>query len=435
MKRAAYKQLLDWKQQSNRKPLIIQGARQVGKTYLMKSFGAAEFQDVAYFNFEITRTLSAIFQKGYEITSMISSLEILHGKPINPSETLIIFDEIQACPEAITALKYFYEEAPEYHVFAAGSMLGVAIHQGVSFPVGKVAFLPLYPLSFHEFLDAIGAQSLLQAIVNDQLDILQMLALELLNYYKMYCFLGGMPEVLNNYFEYNDLHRARGIQNDILQSYENDFSKHAPIAQLPRIRMVWQSIVPQLAKENSKFLYSLLRTGGRAKEFEMAIEWLKDAGVIHKVVRLSKPGIPITSYSDFSDFKIYLSDVGLLGAMANLPIDVVLEGHRLFEEFKGVMAEQIICQLLLSNGYRTHYWSPEAGKSEVDFVIQKDTRIIPIEVKSGENLRSRSLRVYFDKYQPQECIRTSLAGYQKQDWVKNIPMYLFERWLNRESSL
>ncbi len=435
MKRAAYKQLLDWKQQSNRKPLIIQGARQVGKTYLMKSFGAAEFQDVAYFNFEITRTLSAIFQKGYEITSMISSLEILHGKPINPSETLIIFDEIQACPEAITALKYFYEEAPEYHVFAAVSMLGVAIHHGVSFPVGKVAFLPLYPLSFHEFLDAIGAQSLLQAIVNDQLDILQMLALELLNYYKMYCFLGGMPEVLNNYFEYNDLHRARGIQNDILQSYENDFSKHAPIAQLPRIRMVWQSIVPQLAKENSKFLYSLLRTGGRAKEFEMAIEWLKDAGVIHKVVRLSKPGIPITSYSDFSDFKIYLSDVGLLGAMANLPIDVVLEGHRLFEEFKGVMAEQIICQLLLSNGYRTHYWSPEAGKSEVDFVIQKDTRIIPIEVKSGENLRSRSLRVYFDKYQPQECIRTSLAGYQKQDWVKNIPMYLFERWLNRESSL
>ncbi len=435
MKRAAYKQLLDWKQQSNRKPLIIQGARQVGKTYLMKSFGAAEFQDVAYFNFEITRTLSAIFQKGYEITSMISSLEILHGKPINPSETLIIFDEIQACPEAITALKYFYEEAPEYHVFAAVSMLGVAIHHGVSFPVGKVAFLPLYPLSFHEFLDAIGAQSLLQAIVNDQLDILQMLALELLNYYKMYCFLGGMPEVLNNYFEYNDLHRARGIQNDILQSYENDFSKHAPIAQLPRIRMVWQSIVPQLAKENSKFLYSLLRTGGRAKEFEMAIEWLKDAGVIHKVVRLSKPGIPISSYSDFSDFKIYLSDVGLLGAMANLPIDVVLEGHRLFEEFKGVMAEQIICQLLLSNGYRTHYWSPEAGKSEVDFVIQKDTRIIPIEVKSGENLRSRSLRVYFDKYQPQECIRTSLAGYQKQDWVKNIPMYLFERWLNRESSL
>lgn len=435
MKRAAYKQLLDWKQQSNRKPLIIQGARQVGKTYLMKSFGAAEFQDVAYFNFEITRTLSAIFQKGYEITSMISSLEILHGKPINPSETLIIFDEIQACPEAITALKYFYEETPEYYVFAAGSMLGVAIHQGVSFPVGKVAFLPLYPFSFHEFLDASGAQSLLQAIVNDQLDILQMLALELLNYYKMYCFLGGMPEVLNNYFEYNDLHRARGIQNDILQSYENDFSKHAPIAQLPRIRMVWQSIVPQLAKENSKFLYSLLRTGGRAKEFEMAIEWLKDAGVIHKVVRLSKPGIPITSYSDFSDFKIYLSDVGLLGAMANLPIDVVLEGHRLFEEFKGVMAEQIICQLLLSNGYRTHYWSPEAGKSEVDFVIQKDTRIIPIEVKSGENLRSRSLRVYFDKYQPQECIRTSLAGYQKQDWVKNIPMYLFERWLNRESSL
>ena len=435
MKRAAYKQLLDWKQQSNRKPLIIQGARQVGKTYLMKSFGAAEYQDVAYFNFEITRTLSAIFQKGYAITSMISSLEILHGKPINPRETLIIFDEIQACPEALTALKYFYEEAPEYHIFAAGSMLGVAIHQGVSFPVGKVSFLPLYPLSFHEFLEASGAQSLLQAIDKDQLDILQMLALELLDYYKMYCFLGGMPEVLKNYFEYNDLNRARGIQNDILQSYENDFSKHAPIAQLPRIRMVWQSIVPQLAKENSKFLYSLLRTGGRAKEFEMAIEWLKDAGVIHKVVRLSKPGIPITSYADFSDFKIYLSDVGLLGAMANLPIDVVLEGHRLFEEFKGVMAEQIICQLLLSNGHSAHYWSPEAGKSEVDFVIQKDMRIVPIEVKSGENLRSRSLRVYFDKYQPQECIRTSLAGYQKQDWVKNIPMYLFERWLNRESLL
>ena len=435
MKRAAYKQLIDWKQQSNRKPLIIQGARQVGKTYLMKSFGASEYEEVAYFNFETTRSLSSIFQKGYAITSMMSSLEILHGKPINPNQTFIIFDEIQACPEAITSLKYFYEGAPEYHIFAAGSMLGVAIHQGVSFPVGKVSFLTLYPLTFHEFLEASGAEGLLQAITNEQIDVLQMLESELLDYYKKYCFLGGMPEVLNNYFEYRDFNRARGIQNDILQSYENDFSKHAPIAQLPRIRMVWQSIVPQLAKENSKFLYSMLRTCGRAKEFEMAIEWLKDAGVIHKVVRLNKPGIPITSYADFSDFKIYLSDVGLLGAMANLPVDVVLEGHRLFEEFKGVMSEQFVCQLLLSSGCPTHYWSPEAGKSEVDFVIQKELKIVPIEVKSGENLRARSLRVYFDKYQPSECVRASLAGYQQQDWVKNIPLYLIERWLNPKSLL
>jgi predicted AAA+ superfamily ATPase len=429
MHRIAYQKLLDWKNKSNRLPLIIQGARQVGKTWLMKEFGQNEYEHTAYFNFESSIELHNIFKSGFNISRIIKSLEILNGNEINPDNTLIIFDEIQSCPEALTSLKYFQENAPNFHVFAAGSLLGVAMHQGVSFPVGKVELFTLYPLTFHEYLQAINENALLMAIIENDHEILKSFHAILTEHFKKYLYVGGMPAVINKFASNSDLLSVRELQLQILASYENDFSKHAPISQLPRIRMIWQSIVSQLAKENSKFIYSLIRKGSRAKEFELAIEWLSNAGLIHKVNRINKSGMPITAYADWNDFKLYLHDVGLLGALANLPPNVILEGNHVFEEFKGVLSEQFICQQIVSQSFQPFYWSPDEGRSEVDFIIQKSDQIIPIEVKSSENLKSRSLRVYYDKYLPKECIRTSLSPYILQDWMKNIPMYSFQQWV------
>jgi predicted AAA+ superfamily ATPase len=429
MNRIAYQKLLDWKNKSNRLPLIIQGARQVGKTWLMKEFGRNEYEHTAYFNFESSIELHNIFKSGFNISRIIKSLEILNGNEINPDNTLIIFDEIQSCPEALTSLKYFQENAPNFHVFAAGSLLGVAMHQGVSFPVGIVHLFTLYPLTFHEYLQAINENALLMAIIQNDHEILKSFHGILTEHFKKYLYVGGMPAVVNKFASNSDLLSVRELQLQILASYENDFSKHAPISQLPRIRMIWQSIVSQLAKENSKFIYSLIRKGSRAKEFELAIEWLSNAGLIHKVNRINKSGMPITAYADWNDFKLYLHDVGLLGALANLPPNVILEGNHVFEEFKGVLSEQFICQQIVSQSLQPFYWSPDEGRSEVDFIIQKSDQIIPIEVKSSENLKSRSLRVYYDKYLPKECIRTSLSPYILQDWMKNIPMYSFQQWV------
>ena len=432
MNRNAYHNLLEWKNKPDRKPLIIQGARQVGKTWLMKAFGEKEFTQTAYFNFETTKELHQIFKKGYDSKQILASLNILAGYKIQSQDTLIILDEIQACPDAITSLKYFQENNPEYAIFAAGSLLGVAIHQGTSFPVGKVEFMTLHPLDFPEFLDAMGKSNLLEAIDTGDYQLIENFHQSLIELLKEYYFIGGMPEVVNDFAKNRDYNKARFIQNNILNSYENDFSKHAPINQLPRIRMVWQSIVGQLAKENSKFIYNVLRTGARAKDFEVAIEWLKDAGLIKKVIRISKHGLPVSAYADWSDFKIYLNDVGLMCAKGELGSEIILKGNKLFEEFKGVISEQFILQQLVSQGYEPFYWAPENAKSEVDFLIQKQNQVVPIEVKSAENLKSRSLRVYYDKYQPTTCIRTSLSGYQKQEWMENIPLYCFHRWLRTE---
>jgi len=398
----------------------------------MKDFGAKEFKQTAYFNFEVTKELHQIFKHGYDPKQILGSLNILAGFKIQAEETLIILDEIQACPDAITSLKYFQENNPEYAIFAAGSLLGVAIHQGISFPVGKVEFLNLLPLDFPEFMEAMGKSDLLHAIESSNNLLIENFHHQYIELLKQYHMIGGMPEVVEDFIKNRDYTKARTIQNNILNSYENDFSKHATINQLPRIRMVWQSIVGQLAKENSKFIYNVLRTGARAKDFEMAIEWLKDAGLIHKVTRVSKPGLPISSYADWADFKIYLNDVGLMCAMAELTPDIILKGNDLFVEFKGVVSEQFVLQQLVSQGYQSFYWAPENARSEVDFLIQKQNQVVPIEVKSAENLKSRSLRVYYDKFHPSTCIRTSLSGYQKQQWMQNIPMYCFNHWLKEE---
>lgn len=429
MKRIAYKELLDWKNRPNHKPLIIQGARQVGKTWLMKEFGKNEYVRTAYFNFENTKSLPQIFKAGYDIPTIIRSLNILAGFSIEPEDTLIIFDEIQNCPEAITSLKYFNENHPEYSILAAGSLLGVAIHQGVSFPVGKVEFMTLHPLNFLEFMDATGNEMISSAITTGDQSVVDIFHEKYISVLKEYYFTGGMPEVVQQFAANKDYSEVRRIQNQILFAYENDFSKHAPINQLPRIRMVWQSIVGQLAKENSKFIYSILRTGARAKEFELAIEWLKDAGLIHRVSRIEKPGMPLTAYADWTSFKIYLHDVGLLCAMADVSAEILLNGDDLFTEFKGVISEQFVLQQLVSYAYQPFYWAPEQSQAELDFIIQKQNKIIPIEVKSSTNLRSRSLRLYYDKYHPETCIRSSLTTFQQENWMINIPLYQLANWL------
>lgn len=429
MQRSAYNLLLDWKVKPGRKPLIIQGARQVGKTWLMREFGKNEFAQTVYFNFETNKALHSIFKSGFDTDKIITSLGIIAGFTIDPTDTLIILDEIQSCPEAITSLKYFHENSPEYNIFAAGSLLGVAIHSGVSFPVGKVDFLTVYPLDFPEFLDAMGQSQLVKAIESGDTKLIKNFNDQLIELLKQYYFVGGMPEVVNSFIKDVDYNHARQIQNNILTAYENDFSKHAPVSQLPRIRMVWQSIVGQLAKENSKFIYSILRQGSRAKEFELAIEWLKDAGLIHKVVRVKKPGLPINAYADWSDFKIYLNDVGLMCALGDLSAEIILSGHDLFKEFKGTVSEQFVLQQLISQGYHPYYWAPENSQTEIDFLIQKENQVVPIEVKSAENIKSKSLKSYHDKYQPKVCIRTSLAGFKTQEWMQNIPLYFFHQWL------
>lgn len=431
MVRDAYQYLSNWKNKPDKKPLVIQGARQVGKTWLMKEFGRKEYPKTAYFNFESSVELRTIFKAGFEVPKIISALNILANMRIEAEDTLIIFDEIQSCPEAITSLKYFQENNPEYSIFAAGSLLGVSIHQGTSFPVGKVDFMTLYPLNFHEFLNAMGKLELLKTLQSNDPSLIEIFHTQYIDLLRQYYFLGGMPEVVKEFAANQDYYQARAIQQNIITAYENDFSKHAPISQLPRIRMIWQSIVGQLSKENSKFVYSILRSGARAKDFELAIEWLKDAGLIHKATRITKAGIPINAYADFSDFKIYLNDVGLLCAMGGLTPEILLKGHDLFTEFKGTISEQYVLQQMVSQHYSGYYWNPENAKSEIDFVIQKVNTIIPIEVKSAMNVKSRSLRVYADKYQPKICIRTSLAAYQKQDWMENIPLYGFLQWLSQ----
>ncbi|MDZ4667546.1 MAG: DUF4143 domain-containing protein [bacterium] len=429
MKREAYQKLVEWKSKSNRKPLILQGARQVGKTWLTKEFGKNEFEQIAYFNFESNLTIHGAFQNGFNPIKIIEVLGIAIGRKIDLANTLVVFDEIQACPNALTSLKYFQENAPEIAIIAAGSLLGVAIHQGISFPVGKVDFLQLNPLSFSEFLSALGQDLLLKPLMETDDGVMAIFKETYTNLLRQYYYVGGMPEAVADFVKNRDYQNVRIIQNNILLAYENDFSKHAPITQLRRIRLVWQSIVSQLAKENTKFVYNVLKPGARAKEFELAIDWLKDAGLIHKVNRINKPGIPLSAYVDLADFKLYLFDIGLLAAMGNIDPTILLKGNDFFEEFKGAITEQFVLQQIIYKGYQPYYWSTQESMAEVDFVIQKNQDIIPIEVKASENLKSRSLRIYFDKFNPTTCIRTSLSNYKKQDWMQNIPLYALHSWL------
>ena len=431
MQRTLLQNLIDWKKKDDRKPLIIRGARQVGKTWLMKEFGKSHYKNIAYVNFETALSLHNIFESGFETDKILMALKIETGVEIIPGDTLIIFDEIQECEAAITSLKYFQENANQYHIVAAGSLLGVVFNKNRSFPVGKVDFLDLHPLNFAEFLLAVNEPQLLELLHKKNWDLITSIKKKYIDLLKKYYYVGGMPEAVLTFINLNDFKKVREKQLNILAAYEQDFSKHAPHKIVPRIRLVWQSLPSQLAKENRKFIYGNLKKVARAREFELAIEWLTDAGFVHKVNRCNKPGLPLIAYEVISDFKLFLLDVGLLAAMGNLDMQTLITEQLLFEEFNGAITQQYVLQQLKSiDQLPVYYWTAEKATAEIDFLIQYQNRIIPIEVKAVENLKAKSLKAYYQKFNPEISIRTSLSDYRKENWLVNLPLYAFRTLLD-----
>lgn len=429
MERLLFQELIAWKEKTNRKPLILKGVRQCGKTYLLKTFGRQCYADTAYFNFEETESLKTLFETDYDVNRILFELGLTLGRTIQRETTLIIFDEIQECGRAITALKYFCENAPEYHIVCAGSLLGIALKKQPSFPVGKVNFLTLYPMSYAEFLLANGETQLagyLAAFKRGE-KISEPVANKLATYLKQYYVTGGMPEVVQMWCETHDIEKTEKVQQMILDSYQFDFSKHAPVKDFPKILAIWQSIPEQLAKDNSKFIFGHVRKGWRAKDLEDALVWLEGAGLVYKVCRIEKPFIPMSAYADPTVFKLYLCDVGLLRKLSKLPYEVILESSALYTEFKGAMTENfVLCELLKSSENTPYYWT-SGNSAEVDFVIQCGTQIVPIEVKSERNVKAKSLAEYRKKYEPVYAVKTSMRSETNGIGVLNIPLYLIGR--------
>ncbi len=428
MYRMAMEKLLKWKQSPHRKPLIIEGARQVGKTWLMKEFGRQAYADSIYINFDANSVMAELFASDLDTERLIMGLELYAGRKIDPDKALLIFDEVQEVPRALASLKYFCENAPQYHIVCAGSLLGIALHQGTSFPVGKVDFLKLYPLSFEEFLMALGMERFAELLDKQDHPMITSFKRSYIDALKQYYFVGGMPEAVQSFAENKDHSEVRRIQKRILAAYEQDFSKHAPNEIVPRIRMLWNSIPSQLAKENKKFIYGLVREGARAKDYETAIMWLSDCGLVHKVSRVHTPGVPLRAYEDLKAFKLFLADVGLLGCMAGLHPRTLLDGNDLFVEFKGALTEQYVCQQLCTiEDMQIYYYTNDRGTCEIDFVVDTGERIIPVEVKAEENLRAKSLKSYREKYAPEISVRTSMADFKREDGLVNLPLYAIER--------
>lgn len=424
MERFLMSDLLKWKENKNRKPLILWGARQVGKTWLMKEFGKRAFENTVYISFYNNKRLTDLFEPDYNVKRILNAIETIEHVKITPDKTLIIFDEVQTAPKVVESLKYFCEDAREYCIVAAGSLLGVSLHEGISFPVGKVNELRLYPMNYREFLMAMEEHTLLKYLDDCSSFEVKEFAPEYKALLKTYMCIGGMPEVVSSYVADKDLSAVRELQNNIISQYEGDFGKHAGALQLPRIRMVWQSLPLQLAKENKKFFFGQIKTGARQKDFEVAIQWLTDAGLVYKVNKVTKPSMPLKSYTNFSSFKLFMLDTGLLGAMSELDMNSIIEGSDIFVEFKGALTEQFVLQQIISDtSYTPFYYAGEKSTYETDFLIQKNNGIVPIEVKAETNLRSKSLKVFCDKFEPKEAIRISSSDYIDQGWMKNIPLW------------
>lgn len=424
MYRMAMENLLAWKQSRRRKPLIIEGARQVGKTWLMKEFGRQAYADTVYINFDSNARMAELFASDLDTKRLVLGLELYAGRKIDPENALLIFDEVQEVPRALAALKYFCEDAPQYHIVCAGSLLGIALHRGTSFPVGKVDFLKLYPLSFQEFLMAIGKRQFSELLDQQDFSMITSFRETYADALKQYYFVGGMPEAVESFAENQDFNEVRQIQKRILAAYEQDFSKHAPNEVVPRLRMLWNSIPAQLAKENKKFIYGLVREGARAKDYETALLWLSDCGLVHRVSRVNAPGIPLRAYEDMKAFKLFVLDVGLLGCMTGLHQRTLLDGNTLFVEFKGALTEQYVCQQLKTLAdLELCYYTNDRGSCEVDFVVDTGGRVMPLEVKAETNLRAKSLKTYREKFSPELAIRTSMADYRKEDGLVNLPLY------------
>lgn len=427
MERSIYSSLKKWKESPTRKPLILQGARQVGKTYILKEFGAREYSEVVYINCDDNNDMQNMFVD-YDIDRIIRSMSAISGISIKPSTTLLILDEIQEVERGLASLKYFCEKAPEYHVAVAGSLLGITLHEGTSFPVGKVDMLYMYPMDFEEFLLAMGKEQLVELLRNNSWAALTPLRGMLTELLRQYYFVGGMPEAVKTYVERGDIWEVRSIHSKIIDAYRNDMSKHVPKQQVQRINMVWNSIPSQLARDNKKFIYGALRKGARANDFEIAIQWLVDSGLVHKVHRISKPVVPLKFYEDMASFKLFLLDCGLLGALSETPPEQILIGDNVFEEYKGAFTENYVLQQLKSLP-RTfvYYYSNDNSTLEIDFVVQHEAHVIPIEVKAEENLRAKSLRQFVTDNAGLHGVRFSMSDYREQDWLTNVPLWAV-RW-------
>ena len=426
MERTLIHELLVWKEKENRKPLILKGVRQCGKTYLLKDFGNRYYDNVAYFNFEETDSLISVFEKDYDTKRIILELELFLGKSIKPDTTLIILDEIQECGRALTAMKYFCENAPEYHIVCAGSLLGIALQQQLSFPVGKVDFLTLYPMSFSEFLRACGSETLADYVDNFKKGdtVPEPIGDKLTTFLRQYYITGGMPEVVSTWQKTNNIEEVERVQQNIINSYELDFAKHAPPKDFPKLTAIWRSIPEQLAKENTKFIFSHVKKGWRSKDLEDALEWLIAAGLVYKVCKIEKPFIPLSSYADDTSFKLYMADIGILRKLSKLPYEVILDATPNYKEFKGSLTENyVLCELIKSVDETLYYWS-SGNTAEVDFILQSASEIVPVEVKSERNVKARSLAEYRKKYAPKYSVKTSMKNETNGEEVLNIPLYL-----------
>lgn len=426
MYRKIMEKLIEWKNDKDRKPLILRGARQVGKTYIIKQFGEENYDGVAYFNFDHDTQLYNMFENTKDPVRILEQLSFVYGKAIVPGKTLIVFDEIQECPNALNSLKYFEEEARQYHIISAGSLLGIRLSH-TSFPVGKVDFLDMYPMTFTEFLEADGCKNLvdymdsIKAIENIPDIFFDKLSEKL----KAYFIIGGMPEVVNSWVTDKDMEKVNKIQDSILKSYVSDFSKHTSNVEANRISIIWNSIPSQISKENKKFLYQTAKNGARAREYEGAVNWLKDANVVNKIYNVTKPCMPLISYNDLSSFKMYLNDVGLLRRKTDLDSKVIVEGNKLFQEFKGALTENYVLQTLVAIGLNPYYFTFD-NRYEIDFIIQYQNEIIPIEVKSSENVNNTSLKVYNEINRPKTRVRLSMKNLNKDDNLINIPLFMIE---------
>ena len=427
MYRNAMNDLYKWKAKKDKKPLIIRGARQVGKTWLMREFGRIAFDDMVYINFDNNSQMKELFSLDMRIERIITGLELYVGHKIEPLNTLLVFDEVQEVPQALAALKYFNENAPEYQIVCAGSLLGVALHGGTSFPVGKVEFLDLYPLSFTEFMRAMGRELFVELLEKQDFVMATTFKQEFIDLLKHYYYVGGMPEVVRNFAADKDFGEVREIQQRILDSYEQDFSKHAPNEIVPRIRMLWNSIPAQLTKENKKFVYGIIKDGARAKDYELALMWLSDCGLVHKVHRVTAPHIPLKAYEDLKAFKLFVLDVGLLSCMVRLNQKVLLSGNELFIEFKGALTEQYVLQQLKTlKNLAAYYWTNDRGSAEIDFLVDNGIDVMPIEVKAETNLKAKSLKTYCEKFKPNKAIRTRMSDYRQEEWLLNLPLWAVE---------
>lgn len=426
MNRKILNKLIEWKNSVDRKPLILRGARQVGKTYIIKQFGKENYKGVAYFNFDHDTELHNLFENTKNPARILEQLAFIYGKAIKPEDTLIVFDEIQECPNALNSLKYFEEEAKEYHIVSAGSLLGIRLSH-TSFPVGKVDFLDMYPMTFTEFLEADGCKNLIDYMCSiKEIENIPTLFFDRLNEkLKAYFIIGGMPEAVASWVREKDMEKVNKIQNNILRAYESDFSKHTSNIEANRISIIWNSIPSQISKENKKFLYQVAKEGARAREYEGALNWLKDANIVNKIYNITKPSMPLISYNDLSAFKIYMNDVGLLRRMTDLDSKVISEGNKLFAEFKGALTENYILQTLVSLGLKPYYFAFD-NRYEIDFILQHKNEIIPIEVKSSENTNNTSLKVYNERYSPNLRIRFSMKNLTKDGNLINIPLFMVE---------